>query len=141
MRKTIKTVHAIDAPVDAVWEIIQRGDGVEQWIPVIGNSRLDGTNRRVCTMKDGAPLEETILKSDASRIFMYSIDKQVSFPVDKPVGMIRLEPDGGRTRMYWDLEFDISNEELETEFAKTVSGIYTASSQKLEELARNQLAA
>ncbi|MEM9326601.1 MAG: SRPBCC family protein [Bacteroidota bacterium] len=141
MKKTIKTVHSIDAPVHKVWDYIQRGDGVEVWLPIVGSSRLEGTNRRFCTLQDGAPLEETILKSDDLHIFMYSIDRQASFPVNRPMGTMRLESSGEGTTLFWDLEFELIDEEAEAAFSAQVEEIYASAAQKLELLAKGQVAA
>lgn len=136
MKQVIQTTHNILAPADQVWPIISRGDQVEAWIPIIANSQLQEGNKRHCDMQDGSPLEETVLKSEHLRTFMYSIDRQEAFPVSSALGTIRLEstPENNTT-LYWDLEFELTQPEAFEEFKQSVEQIYAASATKLEALA------
>ncbi len=140
MRKIIRTSHQIEAPIQNVWSYIAKGDQVEAWLPIIAESSLAEGNRRFCRMQDGAPLEETILKSDANYTFLYSIDKQESFPTANMVGTIRLqESQTGTTELSWDLEFDIEDEAIYNEFRTTVEQVYAASAAQLQQLSREPI--
>ena len=90
MKKVIKTVNKIDAPLEKVWSRIRTGESVDTWLPIITSCRVEG-NKRYCTTEDGS-LNETILRSDdQEKVFQYSIEEQNVFPVTGIVGTMRLE--------------------------------------------------
>ncbi|MDW3193407.1 MAG: SRPBCC family protein [Cytophagales bacterium] len=136
MKRVINTEHEIQAPVDNVWKLIAQGDGVESWIPIIKSSKIENGNRRFCEMHEGGDLEETFLKSEAKRTFMYSIDKQAAFPATNIVGTIKVEPiTESRTRLYWDVEMDVEGEETFSELKNKIVQVYTMSAAQLNEVA------
>lgn len=136
MKKFISTEHNVTAPLANVWAEIAKGDQVEAWLPIIKTSKLEGGNRRVCEMHEGGNLEETILKSDGTKTFMYSIDKQSAFPAKDIVGTIRVEAvSDTETKLFWDVEMEVESEEVFTELEKTITQVYAMSAQKLSEVA------
>lgn len=135
MRKAIKTEHNISTSAEKVWTKIAQGDGVEDWLPIIKSSQLEEGNRRVCEMHEGGNLEETILKSDTNRIFLYSIDKQSAFPAQNIVGTIRVEAAGDdASKLFWDVEMDVESEEVFNQIKPMIEGVYASSAEKLSTL-------
>ena len=139
MKKFIQTVNTIEAPVDAVWAQIRTGENVDTWLPIITSCRVEG-NKRYCTTEDGA-LDETILKSDdQEKVFQYAIGEQNLFPVTGIKGTMRLrEVDEQTTNLFWDLEFDLQDENLFGDIKEGIEGLYTAGALGLGQLA-NQAA-
>lgn len=136
MKRVINTEHDINAPVDKVWSLIAKGDGVESWIPIIKSSKIEQGNRRFCEMHEGGDLEETFLISEAKQTFMYSIDKQDAFPATNIVGTIKVEAiDVSRTRLYWDVEMDVEGDETFIELKSKIEQVYTMSAAQLSEVA------
>ncbi|HAA15231.1 MAG TPA: hypothetical protein DCE41_27460 [Cytophagales bacterium] len=136
MKRFISTQHQIAAPVAQVWDAIAKGDGVEAWIPIIKSSKLEGGNRRYCEMHEGGSLEETILVSEGTKTFMYSIDKQEAFPARDIVGTMRVsELNGEQTELLWDLELEVDSEETFVQLKQNIEQIYQASAAKLAEVA------
>ena len=136
MKRFIRTEHQVNAPLEKVWAKIAQGDGVENWIPIIKSSKLDGGNRRLCEMIEGGDLEETILASEVNKTFMYSIDKQEAFPASDITGTIKLADLGeGKTQLNWDLELDVDGDEVFSELRAQIEQIYQLSAAKLSEVA------
>ncbi|MEL6483791.1 MAG: SRPBCC family protein [Bacteroidota bacterium] len=136
MKRFITTEHEINAPIEKVWAKIAQGDGCENWLTIIQDSRLEEGNRRVCTMHEGGDLEETILKSDQNKTFMYRIDKQEAFPASDIVGLIRLEEiEQGRTKLLWDVEMFVEADEAFSQIKAMTEQVYADSATKLESIA------
>lgn len=136
MKRFISTQHEIHAPIDKVWPLIAKGDGVESWIPIIKSSELRDNNQRFCVMHEGGDLVETILSSEGTKTFMYRIDQQEAFPASNIVGIMRVEEkDANQTRLYWDLELDVEQDEVFTELKKNIEQIYQLSASKLSDVA------
>ena len=136
MKRLIQTQHEVVAPLEKVWSKIAQGDKVESWIPIIKSSRIEGGNKRFCEMHEGGPLEETYLISDVNKTFMYSIDHQEAFPAKNIVGSIRLEKNSeNTTRLFWDLELEVENDEVFNELHTQISQIYEMSAARLSEVA------
>ena len=134
MKKLISTEHEISAPVENVWSKIAQGDGVEGWMPIIKSSKLGEGNRRYCEMHEGGNLEETILKSESTKTLLYSIDKQEAFPAKNMVGSMRVEPTGDdTTKLFWNMELDVDDEEVFSEIKKNIEQVYQMSAAKLGE--------
>ena len=110
---------------------------MEDWIPVISESRLAENNRRFCKFEDGSPLEETVLKASHLYTYMYSIDKQEKFPASNILGTIRLEEkSSGETTLYWDLELDVESNDVFDQIKPGIESIYASEAENLE---RNSL--
>lgn len=136
MKRFINTIHEVNASADKVWSLIAQGDGVESWIPIIKSSKIENGNRRFCEMHEGGNLEETFIKSEAKRTFMYTIDKQEAFPATGIVGTIRVEAvDDQKSRLFWDLELDVEGAETFAELKTKIVQIYSMSVAQLSEVA------
>jgi len=134
MKRFISTQHQIAAPVAQVWDTIAKGDGVEAWLPIIKSSRLEGGNRRFCEMHEGGNLEETILVSEGTKTFMYSIDKQEAFPATDIVGTMRVsELANNQTQLLWDVEMEVESEETFVQLKQNIEQVYQMSAAKLAE--------
>jgi len=136
MKRFIKTEHQVSAPIENVWAKIAQGDGCENWLTIIKESRLEEGNRRVCTMHEGGDLNETILKSDGTKTFMYRIDKQEAFPATDIVGTMRLEQiDDNTTKLLWDVEMFVEADEAFEQIKGMTEQVYAGSAEKLAEIA------
>jgi uncharacterized protein YndB with AHSA1/START domain len=128
MKRFISTEHDISAPAEKVWSTIAQGDGVETWMPIIKSSTLREGNQRFCEMHEGGDLEETILKSEGTKTFMYSIDKQEAFPAKGILGTMRVQPQAeGQSKLFWDLELEVESDEVFAELKGNIEHIYNVS--------------
>ncbi len=136
MKKTISTLHTINAPSNKVWANISKATGVNEWLPVITACHLDG-NKRVCTTEQGE-MKETILKVDnGNQEFQYAIDSQPLLPIDNVVGTMKVVEDGAQTQLQWNLEFTIQDESLLEMVEQAIEGMYAAGAKGLETLSKN----
>ena len=136
MKRFISTQHEISAPIDKVWSKIAQGDGVESWLPIIKSSTLEDGNKRFCEMHEGGKLEETILASEGTKTFMYSIDKQEAFPAKNIVGTMRVEKlTEGNSKLFWDVEMEVEEDEVFAELKNNIEQVYQMSAAKLSEIA------
>ncbi|MEL6275575.1 MAG: SRPBCC family protein [Bacteroidota bacterium] len=135
MKKQVKTVNNINAPAEQVWAQLRTGEGVNKWLPIITACRVEG-NRRYCETADGS-LKETIISSDdATMTFRYSIEEQQLLPVTDIVGTMRVEAiDAQSCTLYWDVEFDIADEQMFPQVEGGIRQIYAAGAEGLGKLA------
>lgn len=62
----------IEKPVEEVWELIGRFEGVETWLPGVDACEVEGDVRKVNTM--GMEIEERLVaRNEAARTITYSI--------------------------------------------------------------------
>ena len=123
----------IDAPIDAVWNIIRDFNGHERWHPVVAESRIEdgragdeaGCVRRF-RLQDGAELREQLLTlSDRDHRLSYCI-LDAPLPLIDYVATMALKPvtDGDRTYWEWSSSF-AAPEDRAQELATLVGeGIY-----------------
>jgi uncharacterized protein YndB with AHSA1/START domain len=137
MKKSIQTIHHIQAPIEKVWANISKATGVNTWMPVITSCSLEGHGegaKRVCTAEQGS-LFETILKIDHSgKLFSYSIDEQPFFPIDNIVGTMRLTENGNAVQLNWDMEFNMADESFYPMVKEAIEGMYAAGAAGLEKI-------
>ncbi len=135
MKKSIKTLHTLNAPVLATWNLIESGAEWEKWFTRLTGSNVEG-NMRYCNLEGGDTLEELFLSHRAEKTFIYSVEKQNSFPATNLVGIIRLEEvDENTTKLFWTLELDVETEEIFTQMKEMVSAAYSDAAARLEQLA------
>ncbi len=137
MKKTIQTVNQVNAPLDKVWAKVGPGTNMDKWMPIVAACRVEG-NKRVCDTHEAGALKETILKSDAvNKVFQYRIDEQSMLPVSNIIGTMTLSEKEGGTQLKWDVEFDISEENIGAfEDIKTnTEGLYQMAAASLAEYA------
>jgi len=139
MKRGIQTKHEINAPLNAVWDLIKTGARWEDWLPILAGSKVEG-NSRTCDVPapDGSTtdvFEEIFLASDLEKTFVYQINKQQSFPATDIVGYIKLEENGDATTMYWSVEMTVESDEVFGGLKGQIEEIYAMGAGKLQELA------
>ena len=136
MVKVVKST-IVDAPVEAVWEVLRDFNGHDRWHPIVKDSHIEKgqTSDRIgCVrrfhLQDGSELREQLLTlSDADMAFSYCL-LDTPVPLLNYVAHVRLSPvtDGDRTFWLWESRFDTPagrEEELRVMVAENVyqSGI------------------
>ena len=135
MKKTISTIHIINAPSENVWANISKATGVNEWLPVITACHLDG-DKRVCLTEQGE-MNETILKVDnTNQVFQYAIDSQPLLPIENVVGTMKVNEKGEQTQLQWDLEFTIKDESLFEMVKQAVESMYGEGANGLEKISK-----
>ncbi|GAB5377892.1 MAG: SRPBCC family protein [Acuticoccus sp.] len=104
----------IDAPVEAVWEIVRDFNGHDRWHPAVADSQMErgAPTDRVAGVRrfhlvDGAELREQLLTlSDADMELSYCL-LDTPVPLFNYVAHVRLLPvtDGDRTFFQWKSSF------------------------------------
>jgi len=104
----------IDAPIDAVWDLLRDFNGHESWHPAISSSAMeagDGTDQvggiRAFTLKDGGLLREQLVAlSDRDRSLSYCL-LEAPVPLNNYVARMQLCPvtDGDQTLLLWESSF------------------------------------
>lgn len=125
----------LDAPVEAVWDVIRDFNGHDQWHPAVAESRIERghpADRVGCVrsfaLEDGSNLREQLLTlSDLEQTFSYCL-LDTPIPLFNYVAHVRLFPvtDGDRTFWEWESRFDTPKGRSD-ELAELVGdGIYAA---------------
>ncbi len=105
----------IDAPVEAVWDVLRDFNGFAGWHPAITASEIErsrpadqvGVVRKV-RLGDGSDVREQLLGlSDADMAFSYCL-RDTPIPLLNYVAHVTLAPvtDGDRTFWRWEARFD-----------------------------------
>jgi len=105
----------VDAPVEAVWQVIRDFNGLPNWLPGVAGSTIEdgrdpdtvGSVRRL-TLENGATCSERLLALDDSRYMVsYSFVQQL-FPIRDHRATIELTPvtSGNRTYVQWSATFE-----------------------------------
>jgi len=114
MVKVVKSA-ILNAPVEAVWEVLRDFNGHDRWHPIVAESHIEkglpfdkvGCVRNF-RLADGANLRELLLTmSDADMAFSYCL-LETPVPLLNYVAHVRLSPvtDGDRTFWHWESRFD-----------------------------------
>jgi hypothetical protein len=104
----------LDAPTDAVWQVLRDFNGHDRWHPAVAASAIEralaadkiGCVRRF-KLKDGSELREQLLAlSDLEQTFSYCL-LDTPMPMFNYVAHVRLLPvtDGDRTFWQWESRF------------------------------------
>jgi uncharacterized protein YndB with AHSA1/START domain len=114
MPQVVKST-VIDAPVEAVWDVLRDFNGHDKWHPPVAESQIERgwTSDRVgCVrrfrLRDGSELRERLLTlSDADLAYSYCL-LDTPIPLFNYVAHVRLAPvtDGDRTFWQWEVRFD-----------------------------------
>lgn len=114
MVKVVKST-VLNAPVEAVWDVIRDFNGHDRWHPIVAESHVEKgwpSDRVGCVrnfrLADGANLRELLLAlSDADMAFSYCL-LDTPVPLLNYVAHVRLSPvtDGDRTFWHWESRFD-----------------------------------
>lgn len=111
----VRKSTVLDAPADAVWEVIRDFNGHDQWHPAVAESHVErgypsdmvGCIRNF-RLEGGANLREQLLTlSDLEQTFSYCL-LDTPVPLFNYVAHVRLFPvtDGDRTYWEWESRFD-----------------------------------
>ncbi len=111
----IKTSTVLEAPVDAVWDVIRDFNGHDRWHPAVSDSQIErglpvdkvGCVRRF-HLADGSELREQLLTlSDIDMAFTYCL-LDTPVPLLNYVAHVRLTPvtDGDLCFWEWESRFD-----------------------------------
>jgi polyketide cyclase/dehydrase/lipid transport protein len=105
----------MNAPIDAVWEVIRDFNGHDQWHPAVTTSQIERGNPsdmvgcvRRFKLEDGSELREQLLTlSDIEQSFSYCL-LDTPIPLFNYVAHCRLYPvtDGDLTFWEWESRFD-----------------------------------
>jgi uncharacterized protein YndB with AHSA1/START domain len=140
MNKTIKTSHQISASTEKVWMHIKKGEGVDQWLPIISSCTLEGEGegaKRTCIVDQGKMLE-TILKVDEeNKLFQYRIDEQPLLPIDNIIGTMQVSSINNGTELQWDIEFTLRDESMFPMVKEAIEGLYSAGANGLETISNS----
>lgn len=131
MVKVVKST-VLDAPVEAVWDVLRDFNGHDQWHPAVADSHIErgqpsdklGCVRRF-HLADGSELRERLLTlSDADMAFSYCL-LDTPVPLLNYVAHVRLAPvtDGDMTFWHWESRFDTPagrEKELQTMVAENI---------------------
>ena len=111
----VKRSIVLDAPTDAVWDVIRDFNGHDRWHPAVAESHVERgqpSDRVGCVrnfrLADGANLREQLLTlSDLEQCFSYCL-LDTPVPLFNYVAHTRLTPvtDGDRTFWEWESRFD-----------------------------------
>lgn len=105
----------MEAPVEAVWDVLRDFNGHDRWHPAVADSQIErglpsdkvGCVRRF-HLKDGSELRELLLTlSDVDMAFSYCL-LDTPVPLLNYVAHVRLLPvtDGDMTFWHWESRFD-----------------------------------
>lgn len=114
MVKIVKST-IMEAPVEAVWEVLRDFNGHDRWHPAVADSHIErgqSSDKVGCVRRfhlvDGSELREQLLTlSDADMAFTYCL-LDTPVPLLNYVAHVRLTPvtDGDLTFWEWESRFD-----------------------------------
>ena len=125
----------LDAPIEAVWEILRDFNGHDRWHPAVASSQIErgrdadrvGSVRRF-KLTGGEELREQLLAlSDADAAYSYCL-LDTPIPLFNYVSHVRLIPvtDANQTYWQWDGQFDTQPDEREAMTELVGKDIYEA---------------
>ncbi len=144
---TVRRSTIVDAPVDAVWQVVRDFNGHDRWHPAVSTSRIERGLRsdqigavRDFRLSGGEKVKEKLLGlSDRDHSFRYAIT-EADVPLKNYVAEVRLKPvtDGNRTFWQWSSRFDTPPGQ-ERELSDLVAeGVYEAGFQAVREIVENR---
>lgn len=112
---TVRRSTVLDAPIEAVWELLRDFNGHDAWHPVVAQSAIERGEPSDCVgcvrrfrLQDGSELREQLLTlSDLEQTFSYCL-LDTPVPLFNYVAHVRLLPvtDGDMTFWLWHSRFD-----------------------------------
>ena len=131
----VKKSTVIEAPVEAVWNVIRDFNGHDRWHPAIATSEIERRQSadtvgcvRNFRLEDGSALREQLLSlSDLETTYSYCL-LDTPIPLFNYVSHVRLFPvtDGDRTFWEWESRFDTPAGRSDELAALVGDGIYAA---------------
>jgi hypothetical protein len=120
----------MEAPIEAVWDVLRDFNGQDQWHPAVADSHIErglSSDKVGCVRRfhlaDGSELREQLLAlSDIDMTFSYCL-LETPIPLLNYVAHVRLIPvtDGDMTFWHWTTRFD-TPPGRERELEREVSG-------------------
>jgi len=119
----------INAQPETIWSTISQMTDMEAWYPaLIASSKVNASTdipTRHCVMADGGELSERILvRDDATRTFVYAIDRH-PMPAAAVVGTIRIDQADDGAFVTWDAQFT-AERETAAHITEMISAMYRA---------------
>ena len=106
MKKQFEFTRALRSQTDAVWSVLAKLDGVDEWAPIITSCRVEGTGSgavRYCVTADGGKLRERIVEvNPEERRLSYVIEE--GLPVDRYEGAFTIHQQDDGARIVWTIE-------------------------------------
>ena len=138
----VSVKNTINSPADAVWKTVGAIGNVEQYIPVIKSSTLQGSGlgaKRTCVMinekgEEMGTLEEEVTKfDDNARTYSYIITSG-PLPVENYVGTVKVNDLGNNTcELEWSSQCDANGMD-ENEISNMLHGVYSMIIEELKKL-------
>ncbi len=134
---SVSVVKSISAPAYQVCASIRRFSGIENYLPMIAKSEVEGSGvgaKRICTTGDGAQLVERLEALDDTKSSLsYSI-AEAPMPMDGYYSTMTVRDlGGGKCEVSWSSTFE-SPDGAADEMKKMMEGNYAAGIDGLEEL-------
>lgn len=134
MVKVIRST-ILEAPVEAVWDILRDFNGHDRWHPAVATSQIErgreadrvGCVRRF-QLEDGSELREQLLAlSDADAAYSYCL-LETPIPLFNYVSHVRLIPvtDANHTFWQWEGQFSTPEDQRDDVTEMVSRGIYDA---------------
>ena len=124
---TVNVSERVEAPADAVWDLLGDFGGVARYTPGIESCQVEGSGVgavRTLGLPGGLELQERLESLDgAARCLEYSI-LAGPIPVKDYLARIQVIPDGGACTVNWSSSFASTLPEADAE--KMLAGVYRA---------------
>jgi hypothetical protein len=113
----VSSSAVIEAPVDAVWVLLENFNNVARWHPDVAESRIEngGTGRdlgdvRLIRLRDGTLVREKLLAmSDEFKAYTYSVI-EVPLPIESHISTVSLSAaPSNRTAIRWIAHFTVDD--------------------------------
>lgn len=133
----VSVVKSISAPADQVWASVRQFSGIENFVPMIAASEVEGSGvgaKRICTTGDGSKLVERLeALDDQNRSLSYSISES-PIPMEGYYSTMTVRDLGsGRCEVSWSSRFE-SADDAADELKNMMEGVYNSGIDGLENL-------
>jgi Polyketide cyclase / dehydrase and lipid transport. len=131
---TVSVTRQVNAPADAVWQMVGGWNSLPQWHPEVSTSALesDGLIRRV-RLADGTEIRERLEHfARAGRQYTYIITES-PLPLSFYRSTLRVQPEEVGALATWFTEFETAGAPAE-EMAETLRAFYTAGLANLDRI-------
>jgi hypothetical protein len=91
----------IQAPPDAVWDLVGDPARVPEWFPAVVACRVEGDERRVTTAQGLELVERLLERDDAARTYAYSVVAGNPALTSHRASLSVLPVPGGGSRVVW----------------------------------------
>lgn len=134
---TVEVTKLLGAPATRVWQTISSFHGIEQWLPILKASHVEGAGvgaRRTCTLQDGGEIRERLEEVDAeARRLRYAITEG-PLPIAAYVATMTVRPVSAmQCELSWRATFEVSADH-EAAMVELLQGAYEAGALGLQRL-------